>query len=103
MSQKIISTLGSTASTIISNIHSPITLDKEHNNYKRGLALIAKYCIISALIILFSAYFMHVISYLYKEKVLPYGIGFFRKFFLVVGILDLIVGIFCAVAWNYYV
>ena len=99
MSKQVISTLGTTASTIISSIPK---LEKNHKDYKRNLALIAKYCIISSIIILLSAYFMHVISYLYKEKVLPYGIGFFRKFFLVVGILDLIVGIFCAVSWNYY-
>jgi len=103
----IISTIGNTASTATSSISSAVTsqinkLSKDHKDYKHNLGFLAKYCIILGLIILLSCYIMHLISYLYKEKVLPVGIGFFRKFFLIIGIAVLSIGIFCAVSWNYY-
>jgi Na+/proline symporter len=99
----IISSVESTASAAASSIKSEINkLSKDHKDYKQNLGLLAKYCIIVGLIILLSCYIMHLISYLYKEKILPSGIGFFRKFFLIVGIAVLCVGIFCAVSWNYY-
>lgn len=99
----IISSVQSTASSAVSTVKSEINkLSNDHKDYKDNLGLLAKYCIIIGLIILLSCYIMHVISYLYKEKILPSGIGFFRKFFLIVGIAILCVGIFCAVSWNYY-
>jgi vacuolar-type H+-ATPase subunit I/STV1 len=103
----IVSTIGNTVSTTTSSITSAITskinnLSKDHTTYKQNLGIIAKYCIIIGLVLLLSCYIMHLISYFYKEKVLPLGIGFFRKFFLIVGVVILCIGIFCAVSWNYY-
>jgi hypothetical protein len=76
MSQQISSTI----STVVSSIEN---VAKDHNNYKKNLGLIAKYCIIAGLILLISCYIIHVISYLYKDKILPYGIRFIRKLFLI--------------------
>jgi hypothetical protein len=90
--------------TSISNVVSSIeNISKDHKNYKKNLGLVAKYCIISGLILLISYYIMHVISYLYKDKILPYGIRFIRKLFLILGFLSLFIGILSAVGWNYYV
>ena len=96
MSQQISSSI----STVVSSIEN---VAKDHKNYKKNLGLIAKYCIISGLILLISFYIMHVISYLFKDKILPYGIRFIRKLFLILGILSLFIGILSAVGWNYYV
>jgi cation transporter-like permease len=103
----VISTIGNTASAASSSITSAVTsqinkLSKDHKDYKENLGFLAKYGIILGIIILLSCYILHVISYLYKEKILPPGIGFFRKFFLIIGIAVLCVGIFCAVSWNNY-
>jgi gas vesicle protein len=103
----IITTVENTVSEAVSSASSAIKsginkLSKDHQDYKANLGLLAKYCIIISVIILLSCYIMHLISYLYKEKVLPEGIGFFRKLFLILGIAVLCVGIFCAVSWNYY-
>ena len=95
----IASTASSTSSSVVSSIKN---METHHKDYKEKLANIAKYCIIIGLIILLSCYIMHVISYLYKEKILPYSIGLFRKIFLILGIINIIIGVFCAVAWNYY-
>jgi hypothetical protein len=96
MSQQITSTI----STVVSSIEN---VAKDHKNYKKNLGLVAKYCIISGLIILISFFIMQIISSLYKDKILPYGIRFIRKLFLILGIFILCIGIFSAVGWNYYV
>jgi len=95
----VINTASSTVSSTVSSVENTF---KNHKDYKKNLEIIAKYCIIAGLILLLTSYLTHVVSYLYKEKILPYPIGFFRKLFLILAIISLCVGIFCAVCWNYY-
>ena len=102
MSQQTTTSTSNTSSTS-STSSTTNAINDDHKNYKKNLELIAKYCIIGGLIILLSCFIIHLISYLYKEKRLPYGVSFFRKLFLILGISSLCVGIFCAICWNYYI